>query len=129
MKNRIAAMGVLPFLLTACGGPDEIVSDLPSPNGAYHVEVRKCPQKGAPLERTEITQVSVLEAGKSEPCHSAVDALMQFDGYAHDGQLDLEWTSDTELRVWHPAFNPDYGPNQKTARQDSPVKVSFAPKS
>ncbi|HBN7845303.1 TPA: hypothetical protein L3618_005715, partial [Pseudomonas aeruginosa] len=37
---------ILSVLLAACG-PDKLISDLPSPNGQYHVEVRKCPEKGS----------------------------------------------------------------------------------
>jgi hypothetical protein len=75
-----------------------------------------------------MTQVSVLEAGKTEPCHSAMNALVQFDGYAADGQLQLEWISDKKLRAWHPNFNADYGPFRKTVRDDSLVSVRFVPK-
>jgi len=127
MKRSIEALFLIPVVLAGCG-PDEVISDLQSPNGSYHVEVRKCPQKGAPLERSEMTQVSVLEAGKSERCNSAVNALVQFDSYAEDGQLQLEWISNTELRAWHPHFNADYGPFRKAVRDDSLVSVRFTPK-
>ncbi len=57
---------ILSVLLAACG-PDKLISDLPSPNGQYHVEVRKCPEKGSITWGEEI-QVSLLETGKSEKC-------------------------------------------------------------
>lgn len=126
VMRRIAALIVFPVMLTGCG-PDQVISDLQSPSGSYHVEVRKCPQKGARLERTEMTQVSVLEAGRTEQCNSMVHALVQFDGYAEDGLLQLEWISDTELRAWHPDFDADYGPFSKSVRDDTLVSVRFAP--
>lgn len=128
MRLKIPSLCLLPIVLMACG-PDKIVLDLPSPQKSFHVEVRKCPQAGAPLEWTEKTQVSVLETGKSEPCHSFVNALVQFDSQAADEQLELEWMSDTVLRAWHPAFNPAYGPNSQATRPNSPVRIVFSPKS
>ena len=76
---------ILSVLLAACG-PDKLISDLPSPNGQYHVEVRKCPEKGSITWGEEI-QVSLLETGKSEKCHAVVRSLAQFDLRASADQL------------------------------------------
>lgn len=113
-------------LLTACG-PNKIIVDLPSPGGQYHVEVRQCSQAGA-LTRSEKTQVSVLAAGVSEECQSAVKALAQFDSPTPADQLQLEWLSDAELRAWHPSFNPQYGPQSASYKPGAPIKLIFAPK-
>ena len=78
---------ILSVLLAACG-PDKLISDLPSPNGQYHVEVRKCPEKGSITWGEEI-QVSLLETGKSEKCHAVVRSLAQFDLRASADQLQL----------------------------------------
>lgn len=126
MKERIPFVLLSTFLLTACG-PDKIIADLPSPDGKYHVEVRKCPQRGS-LTWDEQTQVSVVEAGVSEKCNAFIVALTQFRSYTPDEQLQLEWLSDTELRAWHPAFEPKNGPWARTFKQNSPVQVTFAPK-
>lgn len=48
----------------------------------------------------------LLETGKSEKCHSVVQSLAQFDLRASADELQLEWLSDTELRAWHPSFEP-----------------------
>ncbi len=125
MKNMYLCC--LLIILTACG-PDQIVVDLPSPNKSVHVEVRRCPQAGAFLQWTEMVQVSVLEAGRSEPCNSFVNALVQFDSKVADEQLELEWLSDKVLRAWHPTFNPDYGPVNTTVRAGSKVRIQFFPK-
>lgn len=118
---------VLSVLLAACG-PDRLISDLPSPNGEYHVEVRKCPEKGSITWGEEI-QVSLLETGKSEKCHSVVLSLAQFDLRASStDELQLEWLSDTELRAWHPSFEPGNQPNGSRLKHDAPVKMVFAPK-
>ncbi len=77
MKKSLPLLLGISVLLTACG-PNKIIVDLQSPNGKYHVEVRKCPQSGS-LTWTEKAQVSVLESGVSEECQSAVKALAQFD--------------------------------------------------
>ncbi|MGE8677687.1 MAG: hypothetical protein ACN6PE_03650 [Achromobacter marplatensis] len=126
MKKSLPLLLGISVLLTACG-PNKIIVDLPSPNGKYHVEVRKCPQSGS-LTWTEKAQVSVLESGVSEACQSAVKALVQFDAPTPEEQLQLEWLSDTELRAWHPSFNPEYGPQSTTDKPGIPIKVRFAPK-
>lgn len=125
MKKSIPLILLSSMLLTACG-PDKIIADLPSPGGKYHVEVRKCPQRGS-LTWAEKTQVSVLEFGVSEKCNAFMAALTQFDSYSPDEQLQLEWTSDTELRAWHPAFDPKNGPRASTFKPNAPVQVIFAP--
>lgn len=76
---------------------------------------------------TEQTQVSILESGTSEACQSAVHALAQFGSYAPDDQLQLEWISDTELRAWHPGFDPKFGPRSASFKQNVPVKLIFSP--
>lgn len=126
MKKSIPLVLFSSVLLTACG-PNKIVSDLPSPGGKYHVEVRLCPQAGS-LTWTQKTQVSVLPAGVSAKCQSAVEALAQFDSTAPVEQLQVEWVSDTEVRAWDPTFNPQYGPRSAMHKPQSPVKLSFAPK-
>lgn len=93
---------LLPSALLAACGPNKIIADLPSPGGKYHVEVRKCPQPGA-MAWTEQTQVSILESGTSE------------------------WISDTELRAWHPGFDPKVGPQSASFKHDVPVKLIFSP--
>ncbi|HBO3685688.1 TPA: hypothetical protein ONA18_005717 [Pseudomonas aeruginosa] len=118
---------ILSVLLAACG-PDRLISDLPSPNGEYHVEVRKCPEKGSITWGEEI-QVSLLETGKSEKCHSVVRSLAQFDLRASStDELQLEWLSDTELRAWHPSFESGNQPNGLRQEGDAPVRMVFAPK-
>lgn len=123
LLSRSAAL--LTALLAGCG-PNKIIVDLSSPQGQYHVEVRKCPQPGS-MTWTEQTQVSVLKAGTSENCQSAVNALAQFNSYSPDDQLQLEWLSDTELRAWHPGFDPKFGPASASYKADNPVKIIFAP--
>ncbi|MGV8664357.1 hypothetical protein ACV357_35735, partial [Pseudomonas aeruginosa] len=54
---------ILSVLLAACG-PDKLISDLPSPNGQYHIEGRKCPVKGSNTWGEEI-QVSLRVPGNS----------------------------------------------------------------
>lgn len=125
--NKIALPLLLSCVLLAACGPDQIVADLPSPNGRYHVEVRKCPQSGA-LTWSEKLQVSVLEPGQSAECQSAVNPLVQFDTAAPENQLQLEWLSDHELRAWHPDFTADAGPAAATYKHDVPVKLVFMPK-
>ena len=73
MKKSLPLLLGVSVLLTACG-PNKIIVDLPSPDGKYHVEVRKCPQAGS-LTWTEKTQVSILDRGVSEACQSAVKSL------------------------------------------------------
>ncbi|HCF2340387.1 hypothetical protein ABZR71_03370 [Pseudomonas paraeruginosa] len=116
----------LALLLVACG-PDQLVSDLPSPDGRYHVELRKCPENGL-LSRGEVIQVSLLVAGVSEKCSSALNALAQFDLRATADELQLEWLSNTEFRAWHPTFNPQYGPEISRQQGKAPVRMVFAPK-
>ncbi len=129
MRNRLTLLApstaLLTALLTGCG-PNKIIVDLPSPQGQYHVEVRKCPQPGA-MTWTEKTQVSVLKSGTSENCQSAVNALAQFGSFSPDDQLQLEWISDVELRAWHPSFDPKFGPASASYKPDNPVKIIFAP--
>lgn len=126
MKKNTLGLLFLSVLLAACG-PNKLVSDLPSPSRQYHVEVRQCPQSGA-ITWSERIQVSILESGLSADCQSAVNALAQFDASVPESQLQLEWVSDTELRAWHPDFNPGYGPAAVTYTHDAPVKVIFSPK-
>ena len=109
-------------LLTACG-PNKIVADLPSPDGKYHVEVRLCPQPGS-LTWTEKTQVSVLP-GRHRKCQGSLQAVAQFDSYGPQDQLQVEWIA-TEVRAWHPQFNPEYGPQSANYKPDNPIKLIFA---
>lgn len=129
MRKRIAllALSTAPLIVLLAGcGPNKIIVDLPSPQGQYHVEVRKCPQPGS-MTWTEQTQVSVLKSGTSENCQSAVNALAQFKSPWPDDQLQLEWLSDAELRAWHPGFDPKFGPASASYKADNPVKIIFAP--
>lgn len=127
MKNTPALLLLLlPVLLVGCG-PDKLVSDLPSPSGKYHVEIRKCPEKGT-LTWGESLQVSVLESGRSEKCNTFISALAQFDGLESADQLQLEWTSDTELRAWLPSFNAEYGPQAWSHQPQLPITLVFKPK-
>ncbi len=125
MIKNTALLALTAALLTGCG-PNKIIVDLPSPQGQYHVEVRKCPQPGS-MSSTAQTQVSVLKSGMSENCQSAVNALAQFQSYSPDDQLQLEWLSEAELRAWHPGFDPKSGPRSASYKADNPVKVIFAP--
>lgn len=127
MTTKVSLLIVLCSILTSCG-PNSVISDLPSPTGQYHVEVRKCPQNGAPFEWTEKTQVSVLKSGTTENCQSAINALVQFDQYGPDDQLQLEWLADDALRAWHPTFALNNGPATWTATPNTPIKIVFAPK-
>lgn len=113
-------------LVTGCG-PNKIIYNLPSPTGQYHVEICECRHNGSLIGERK-TQISVLEAGVSEECQSAMNALVQFDGNAPENELQLEWISDTELRAWHPRFNPQYGPASQSYQANAPVKVIFAEK-
>lgn len=116
-------------VLASCAtGPNEIVKDLVSPSGQYHVELRKCPQVGS-LTWSEEVQATVLVAGKRGVCHSSKDAIAQFSVNAPESDLELEWISDTQLRAWHPKFNPGYGPERYVSDPGDPVKVIFRPKS
>lgn len=65
---------------------------------------------------------------KSEKCHSVVQSLAQFDLRASADQLQLEWLSDTELRAWHPSFEPGNQADGSRLKRDAPVKMVFAPK-
>jgi hypothetical protein len=125
MKSQVTALIFLSVFAAACG-PNKVITNLPSPSGQYHVEIRNCPQNGS-LTWTETTQVSVLKSGISEKCQSAINALVQFDGSAPVDQLQIKWMSDTELRAWHPSFNPKYGPSAVTYKHYAPVKVIFSP--
>jgi len=125
MIKNTALLALSAALLTGCG-PNKIIVDLPSPQGQYHVEVRKCPQPGS-MSSAEQTQVSILKSGISENCQSAVNALAQFQSYSPDEQLQLEWLSEAELRAWHPGFDPKSGPASASYKADNPVKVIFAP--
>jgi len=125
MIKNTAFLALLAALLAGCG-PNKIIVDLPSPQGQYHVEVRKCPQPGS-MSSAEQTQVSILKSGISENCQSAVNALAQFQSYSPDEQLQLEWLSEAELRAWHPGFDPKSGPASASYKADNPVKVIFAP--
>ncbi len=125
MKNSFPLLAAMVLLLTACG-PDQIIADLPSPDGSHHVEVRLCPQRGS-FTRDSHTQVSVLKSGESENCNAFINATAQFAGYAPNEQLQLEWLSDTELRAWHPAFDPQHGPARAAYKNATPITLTFAP--
>lgn len=125
MKKSLLFLLVPTVFLTACG-PDHIIADFPSPDGKYHVEVRKCPQRGS-LTRSEKTQVSLLPAGASEPCNAFVAALAQFQSPTPDDQLEIQWVSETEVRAWHPGFETRQAPGAASYHQDSPIKVTYSP--
>lgn len=118
---------ILGFLASCATQPNEVVADLYSPSKRYHVEIRKCPQVGS-LVRGEEVQATVLEAGRVGVCHSSVNVIEQFSVNSPEDQLDLEWVSETQLRAWHPKFNPSYGPQTYVSGQNEPVKVIFRPK-
>lgn len=123
----------LPLLLLSpclfgCGGPNKVIKDVYSPDGRYHVEVRQCPERGSLNGGTE-TQASVLEAQKPGICHSNQNTIALFSVNQPDDRLELEWITSTELRAWHPAFNPAYGPQMfSPPSANDTVKVLFAPK-
>jgi len=100
MIKNTALLALSAALLTGCG-PNKIIVDLPSPQGQYHVEVRKCPQPGS-MSSAEQTQVSILKSGISENCQSAVNALAQFQSYSPDEQLQLEWLSEADFGLGIP---------------------------
>lgn len=124
MKKSIPLLLLSSVLLTACG-PDKLITDLPSPSGKYHVEVRQCPERGT-LTWGEQTQVSVLAAGVSEKCNAFISALTQFQCRSPDDQLRLEWVSDTELRASHPAFAAGSTPVGASQMPNNPVKITFS---
>lgn len=124
MKKSIPLLLLSSFVLTACG-PNKIVADLPSPSGKYHVEVRKCPQRGS-LTWGEQTQVSVLAAGVSEKCNAFISALTQFQANSPEDQLRLEWVSDTELKASHPALAAGSAPMSVSQMPNNPVKIIFS---
>ncbi|WP_122315258.1 hypothetical protein [Pseudomonas cichorii] len=123
MNKTIPLLMCLSVLLVACG-PDTSLSSLPSPNGQYHVEVRKCPEAGS-IAWSEKLQVSVLASGVSAKCQDATHALVQFDALVQEDQLQLAWMTDTQLRAWYPGINPDYGPDRITRKANVPVEVVF----
>lgn len=126
MKTAWLAL-LMPLTLTACGGgPDHIIKDLPSPGGDYHVEVRKCPQAGS-LTWSEMTQVSVLKAADSERCHSSLNSLAQFHSVSPDEDLQLEWLRNSQLRAWHPSFNPEFGPMSANYAPGMPITLIYRP--
>ncbi|MBX8548121.1 hypothetical protein K5D68_00695 [Pseudomonas cichorii] len=130
MQKTIPCLLLLSVALAGCG-PNELVSSLPSPDGKHHVEVRRCPESGS-MTWGEKLQVSVLDAGVSAACQSAVEAWAQFDIDTPESpkpdQLQLQWASDTELRAWYPGFKPGDGPRSWTYKPNTPVKVSFQSK-
>ena len=67
------------------------------------------------------------ETGKSEKCHSVVQSLAQFDLRIR-GRIATGWLSDTELRAWHPSFEPGNQADGSRLKHDAPVKMVFAPK-
>jgi hypothetical protein len=128
MKFALPVLLLSSCLVTGCGGPNKVIKDVYSPDGRYHVEVRQCPEVGAMPGGTQ-TQASILEAKKPATCNSAVGTIAQFSVISPEDQLQLEWVSNTELRAWHPGFNPAYGPEAFSHPADNkPVKVTFAPK-
>ncbi len=129
MQKTIPCLILLSVALAACG-LNELVSSLPSPDGKHHVEVRRCPESGS-ITWGEKLQVSVLDAGVSAACQSAVEPWAQFDITTPEPPkldlLQLEWTSDTQLRAWYPGFKPVEGPRTWTYKRNTPVKVIFQP--
>ena len=118
---------LLSLCLSACGSPNKVIKDVHSPDGRYHVEVRECPAVGS-LNGGVATQATVLEAQTQGICHSSVNTIAQFSVNSPSDLLQLEWMSSTELRAWHPSFNPAYGPEMFSPPSgNSPVKVRFSP--
>lgn len=115
-------------LLSACRDDGTVLSELPSPDGAYHAVVKDCPRRGSAfLSGDRKIEVSVLPAGMSERCNTFIDAVYQFEAYAPSEDLQLEWTSATELRAWHPGFDDNSWPSAHSSSQASPVTVTFRP--
>lgn len=113
--------------LAAC--KDEVThADTPSPQGDYHVVVQECPQRGSFFWSGDTSlQVSVLPAGVSEACNAFMNSLHQFESYAPPEDLELEWTTPTELRAWHPGFSRNSWPNVLRSQATAPVEIRFAP--
>jgi hypothetical protein len=130
MKFVVPFLVVLLCLLGSCGfNTTKVVTDIYSPDGRYHVEVRECNAVGSFVASDTERWASVLEAGKSGACHSAVGTLSQFKVPSPEDKLELEWASDTLLKAWHPNFNPTYGPESRSGSgADDPVKVLYAQK-
>ena len=120
---------VLPCLLLLPACREEVIlSDLPSPGGDYHAVVKDCPRRGSSfLSGDRRIEVSVLPAGRSEPCNTFIDAVFQFDAYAPVEDLELEWTSATALRAWHPGFDANSRPSAYSSAPSNPVTVTFGP--
>ena len=129
MKKTALFLLASSVLLTACG-PDKIVYDLPSPNGKYHAQVRSCPETGS-ITWGEQLEVSILEVGVGEECHSAVKSLTGFKagppGLAVE-QLQLEWLSDTQFRAWYPGLKPNVEPTGSYTKPNTPVQIIYLPK-
>ncbi|MCH1997281.1 hypothetical protein ACOTEG_14340 [Achromobacter xylosoxidans] len=130
MGYSIAFLFSISTLLTGCIAADKLVTDLPSPGGAHHVQVLTCQGRVSPKrgEKVQVMQVSVLGANSTEKCYSDVNAMVQFFIWTRDDQLQLEWLSDTELRMWHPSFLPQSGPYDYTVLDPGRLKLVYSPK-
>lgn len=115
-------------LLAACR--DAVThADISSPGGDYHVVVKDCPRRGSGfLSGDRKVEVSVLPAGVSEDCNTFMNSVYQFEAYSPLDQLDLEWTSPTELRAWHPGFDHNSWPAASRASGTGAITVTFSPK-
>lgn len=115
-------------LLAACRN-DVTHADISSPNGDYHVVVKECPQRGSFFWSGDTSiQVSILPYGDLEACNTFINSVYQFDAYSPHEQLELEWTSWTELRAWHPGFDHNSWPGVLRSKGSGPIKVTFSPK-
>ncbi|MDM1758080.1 MULTISPECIES: hypothetical protein [unclassified Acinetobacter] len=124
MKKVVIVLSAI--LMTACTH-NKLLLELPSPNKTYRIEVLQCQENGS-FWGTEKLQIAVPSKGTSK-CQSAVDTYIVFSSGMPLSDLQLEWISDTEIRAWHPSFNPKFGPYAATlGGPNDPIKISFKPK-
>jgi hypothetical protein len=122
MKPHYLVLLTTSTLLAGCG-PDKLLSDQYSPSRQYHVEVRSCPTPGGRGDSAGTFQVSLLPGDKSEGCWDEINSFAQFKTDTPD--IQLEWLSDTQLRVWVPGWK---GPFTYNHSAEEPVHFVFAPK-
>lgn len=129
MKKTMSALLCSSVLLAGCG-PDAVVRELPSPGGKYHAQVRHCPESGA-INWSEQLEIYVLDAGVESRCHSYVEPLVGFKVRPPEMPLDqvqVQWLTDTRLRVWYPGLKPDVSPDSMYRKSDSPIEMVFQPR-